>query len=594
MRIGPRGICLWAGKPRSEPAPDVVYNMAASESSDSDSDAEFRAFLRGINEQSEPFVPAGSDIEVSSYHSSDFSEEEEEDSSTPSGASSTSSDNEMDGEWTLSCEEPVLDAFASEIGPSQPLGLDAEPLDYLLQVLPEEVFEIMTEETDRYARQQNSPHYQPTSVAEMKAFMGMHVIMAIVVLPSYRDHWSTDNILHQDSVARVMSKNRYEQLCSNFHLADNEQCLPKEHPEHDKLHKVRPILKIVKETFPSHYKPHKEMAVDEAMLKFSGRCSFLIYMPNKPAKWGMKAWAICDSHSYYLLNFDIYVGKEVVPQINVPLATRVVKKMVEPYYQKHHHVYFDNYFTSVPLVESLLSDGTYSCGTVRINRKGLPPSFKRTQLRPGQSLKRQKGAVKAIAYCEKKSKVCLLTTANTLRDSEVVKRGRRGEGTRRIPKPRAFAEYSDHFNAVDKNDQLRQYLGISNTAHKFWKYIFWYVWDVAMINAYVLYREAPGGPRRKLMSRKHFHLKVARGLIGTFTSRKRAAPVPRDPPAPKIPKSEHKPTKIATKRGKRNCVLCAREKVSTSSGKKRQTTYECKVCNAALCVELGCFQKWHS
>ena len=45
------------------------------------------------------------------------------------------------------------------------------------------------------------------------------------------------------------------------------------------------------------------------------------------------------------------------------------EKLTSNLKHKHHHVYFDNFFTSVHLLE----DGIYGCGTARKDRKGFPP-----------------------------------------------------------------------------------------------------------------------------------------------------------------------------------------------------------------------------
>lgn len=204
------------------------------------------------------------------------------------------------------------------------------------------------------------------------------------------------------------------------------------------------------------------MAVDEAMVKFKGRCSFLQYLPSKPCKWGIKAWAIADSESYYLLDFNVYTGKDAAGD-NAPLSTRVVTKLVEPFYKKKHHVYFDNFFTSIDLLEILLRKKTYACGTVRKNRRGLPVAIKTLKFKnSGQMKKWQKGKVMAVSWCEKKRQVNLLSTANTVGDTQVTRKQRHGQPDVTYPKPIAIKEYTDHFNTVDKNDQLRSNYGIAN------------------------------------------------------------------------------------------------------------------------------------
>ena len=106
------------------------------------------------------------------------------------------------------------------------------------------------------------------------------------------------------------------------------------------------------------------MAADEAVIKFRGRCSFLQYIPSKPAKYGIKAWGLADSDSFYLVDFNIYTGKKTEQDNAIPLGTRVVTSLAKNYYKKRHHIYFDNFFTSVGLLETLLVNKTYGCGTV--------------------------------------------------------------------------------------------------------------------------------------------------------------------------------------------------------------------------------------
>lgn len=43
---------------------------------------------------------------------------------------------------------------------------------------------------------------------------------------------------------------------------------------------------------------------------------------------------------------------------------------------RYHHVYFDNFFSSVDLLLDLLKVGLYGCGTLRSNRKGFPEDLK--------------------------------------------------------------------------------------------------------------------------------------------------------------------------------------------------------------------------
>ena len=57
--------------------------------------------------------------------------------------------------------------------------------------------------------------------------------------------------------------------------------------------------------------------------------------------------------------------------MNFGLGENVVKEMTDDLSNKNHEVYFDNYFTSFPLMEYLKTNGVNAVGTVRTIRKAL-------------------------------------------------------------------------------------------------------------------------------------------------------------------------------------------------------------------------------
>lgn len=66
---------------------------------------------------------------------------------------------------------------------------------------------------------------------------------------------------------------------------------------------------MAKNNFKNNYKPHGHLAIDEAMIKWTGTLSFKQYLPAKPIKRRIKVWMRCDSVNAYLTDFEIYLGK---------------------------------------------------------------------------------------------------------------------------------------------------------------------------------------------------------------------------------------------------------------------------------------------
>ena len=89
-----------------------------------------------------------------------------------------------------------------------------------------------------------------------------------------------------------------------LHFVDNDT-LPRDSPSYDRLGKVRPLIDHFSQKFKSVYLPHKEVAIDEAMIKFTGRSSLKQYMPMKPIKHGIKVWVLgYSSNGYFLLKIS--------------------------------------------------------------------------------------------------------------------------------------------------------------------------------------------------------------------------------------------------------------------------------------------------
>ena len=126
--------------------------------------------------------------------------------------------------------------------------------------------------------------------------------------------------------------------------------------------------------FISLYKPHCENSVDEAMIPFQGRSSLKQYMPAKPVKRGIKVWCRADAHNGDLCQFEVYTGRSEGVQDS--LGKRVVLGLSQKLEGLRYHLYFDNFFTSVSLLSSLLDRGLYACGTTRQTYKEFPVALR--------------------------------------------------------------------------------------------------------------------------------------------------------------------------------------------------------------------------
>jgi len=123
-----------------------------------------------------------------------------------------------------------------------------------------------------------------------------------------------------------------------------------------------------------NYTPHQAVTVDKAMIPFKGRLNFKQYMKNKPTKWGIKVFVLCDATNGYIYRMQIYKGKSMESNYEVGLCSRVVLELMDGL-----EVYADNYYTSPLVYMTLYGNNNNPCGTARTNRTGFPKSMIRRE-----------------------------------------------------------------------------------------------------------------------------------------------------------------------------------------------------------------------
>ena len=245
-----------------------------------------------------------------------------------------------------------------------------------------ELIDYIVVETNRYASVCLSSthcgdgpvHQWETDSNEVKAYLGLCILMGMNKLPDLYDYWSTGEAFHYTPVASRITRKRFLEIQRYLHFTNNDNIVSRGEPGYDRLAKVRPVIQSVQQSFLANYKPHKENAIDEAMIKYKGRSALKQYLPLKPIKRGFKVWVRADSINGYMCDFEVYTGKDGSPEQH--LRSKVVKKLSRPLVGGRYHLYFDNFFSSLELFDDLLEDDLYACGTFRRDRKGIPASIK--------------------------------------------------------------------------------------------------------------------------------------------------------------------------------------------------------------------------
>ena len=540
-------------------------------------------------------VRAESDIDVgsvSSVHTSDLSDWDSRENDFESDVDDQVGHPRDRHGWSEMTRNLGIEPFVHDTGPNiANLAENGTPKDFFFELFKPTMIETIVEQTNKYAREMIAAKpngdrlWADTNPAEIRAYLGVLILMGIHSLPRDEMYWSSDDRLGVPGINKVMPLKKFKKLSEYVHLCDNDNLPDPADVNRDRLFKVRKLIDMANETFLAKYKPAKEISIDEAMVPFKGRSSLRQYMPIKPIKWGMKVWCAAEADTGYLLQFDVYCGKRQ-DGTQRGLGHDVVMKLARPFLGRYHHLYFDNFFSSVALMTGLLQEKTYACATVCTNRIGLPEAMKHhRKLAKGQHLVFQKDGMLASIWHDKRD-VNLLSTNCSHGDDGVPRWDRLQRDRLIVPCPTVVRLYNEHMGGVDTADQMRGYYSTVKKSHKYWRYLMSFVFDACINNAFILFDKTVLVKPKTRYALLDFRLDLADELIGGFSSRKKKAAKRKHQTVDRDNVSAHKLIKFDGR--KRACVLCRQNQTRTSAGRAVESSYGCDVCQVNFCKDT-CF-----
>ncbi|GBP44057.1 PiggyBac transposable element-derived protein 4 [Eumeta japonica] len=150
-----------------------------------------------------------------------------------------------------------------------------------------------TSEEVQYESASENVHQETSNESSSEYYKDLRIIFA------------TDGTGHE--IFRcVMSKWRFSCLINCLRFDDSTT--REERLKEDALAPISDMFNKFISNSQSQYTPGPYLCVDEMLLPFRGRCKF-IYMPQKPAKYGIKILLLVDACTYYIYNAYIYHGK---------------------------------------------------------------------------------------------------------------------------------------------------------------------------------------------------------------------------------------------------------------------------------------------
>ena len=182
--------------------------------------------------------------------------------------------------------------------------------------------------------------------------------MGLMIQENIQDYWSTDEVLSTPFFPQIMSRDKFMNILTFFHLCNNDNYIPRGQEGYNPVNKLGTIYSVVTGNFSDVWKPGKNICIDEGMIPFRGKVHFKVYNPDKPDKYGVKSYQLCDSSNGYCCRFEIYTGVNQEPPSAKGKTYDLVMRLMQPYLNVGRCLYVDNYYTSPTLFAELYRQNT--------------------------------------------------------------------------------------------------------------------------------------------------------------------------------------------------------------------------------------------
>lgn len=452
-------------------------------------------------------------------------------------------------------------------------------------------------------------HNQPMNltVEEIKKFLGISVLMSCLKFPQIKMYWAA--LTRVEKITKSMTRTRFFSIRSHLKVVvDND--VPEDKKKEDKLWKVRPLVDKIKNTCLS-LERHPIVAIDEQMIPFTGVCKIKQFVRGKPNPEGLKNF-VCATPEGLVLDFEIYQGKGTLLQacdVDLGVGPSAVIRLTNSL-GPGSHVFMDRYFTTVPLLEYLLTEKKILCtGTIMKSRipaavhltaekiiKKFPRGFTEQTVR-------NDGQINVVQWFDQKP-IFIISSALGEHPVDSCKRWcKKDSKYLQVPRPHIIKCYNDSMGGIDLIDRMISYYRMSARTKKWTVKTIFHLFDLAIANSWILYRQDRkklGDKQKDVVKFLEFKLEIADQLLkenpnanvqtSSFTKLKTRSNLagyesPRSSPTQKTHQRMHLPELMKIK----NSMRCKQNNC------KKKTKFFCNICQIYLCItsEHNCFYNYH-
>ncbi|XP_047103577.1 piggyBac transposable element-derived protein 4-like [Schistocerca piceifrons] len=250
--------------------------------------------------------------------------------------------------------------------------------------------------------------WRDTDRCEFLSFLGLLILCGVQKSRGKHIDEFWDSEYGTPLFRATMSRRRYQDILRSLRFDDRIRRLESKERTGNKAEAVQEMFDLFTVQCQTSFIPSRNITVDEHLCVYRGRCSFKVYIPSKPGKYGIKIWCAVDCEHGYLTNLQMYTGRSGdVREVNQ--GKRVVLDLVCHLAGSGRNITTENVFTSYDLGQELLKMKLTLVGILRYTRKEVPKEFLPSKTREQCTTRfAYSGKTLLVSYVPKTNKTVLL------------------------------------------------------------------------------------------------------------------------------------------------------------------------------------------